>query len=694
MDRSYYSESFKDFLAEDVHSILGKLVSGAASHHRQLEQRQTNAWQKQIEILKSELNDMKIQHILFEYSIPRRGKRVDNVLFYNGVVYLLEFKVVDSKKYESKDLTQAFEYASDLKDFQDGSSDISLVPILVSTDADDIDNEIGLDRDGIVNPVLKANTSTLKQTILQASREPNLVPTKLKPKDWENSEYRPSPSVVEAAQALWIGHTVDEISRKGAKQHQFEATINSVNQIIKDAKKNNTNCIVFVTGVPGSGKTLVGMTVANQMRFDKELAVYISGTSPLIDVLREALARDSDNYQDGKKAATVFLQHLRHFRQHAIVEKYNFTSTSTTKRYQDYASSTEKLVVFDEAQRAWDKERTAKEVKKIYRVENFDHSEPDVLLNYINKPNEWCVVICLIGEGQEINPGELGTTEWLKTVRERFGHWHVFLPPNIDSPEYLGENSLDEELDGIPAAQRHYVDELHLMTGIRSFRTIFFGPFVSALLDRKIDEAKKLYSQIKNDYPIRITRDLDTAKKWVKEKARGRIEDGKKIPVQRYGIFVDSRSGRLLPEAIPPKMTSDFNPGRWFLDTADYVDSSYFMEIPATEFNCQGLEVDWAVVAWDASMRPTKDGWSYHKLARYFSRKEIVTRFQGSYWQNIRKPELQQYRKNAHRVLLTRARQGIVIFVPSGDPDDHTRKPEYYDGIFNYFKEIGIEEIP
>lgn len=204
---------------------------------------------------------------------------------------------------------------------------------------------------------------------------------------------------------------------------------------------------------------------------------------------------------------------------------------------------------------------------------------------------------------------------------------------------------------------------------MRSFRAENLSEFVKHLLDQNVTKAKKTLKNIPADYPIVLTRDLNTAKTWLKEKARGS---------ERYGLVVSSQAERLKPYAVDVK--SPMNPIHWFLNGKDDVRSSYYLEQVATEFHIQGLELDWTCVIWDGDLRYSKNGWETHS-------------FKGSKWQNIRKEERQNYLINAYRVLLTRARQGMVIVVPEGNDNDHTRESKFYDPTFEYLKNLGIKNI-
>lgn len=655
MGRAYYSKPLIDFLKDDDKRILGELT---ANHQFDLEELQTNSWMEEIKILKSQLSKFDSGHILFEYVIPRMGRRVDNVLLFKGIIYVLEFKV-GSSSYENAALKQVEGYAIDLKNFQEGSRNCKLVPILISTNAPNYENRVELYEDGVCKP-LRANATNLHEIILNAAK--NFVEPEINSIAWENSGYNPTPTIIEASQALYNSHTVQEITRKDVVGITFDQTCDFVDKIISKSKKESKKSIVFVTGVPGSGKTLVGLTVASKYQDVKnnERAVYISGTATLIAILQEALVRDKVAKSskltkiDVRKNVVTLFQYLLHYRKEIIEHPEQKPS--------------EKIVVFDEAQRMWNQEQLDKEIKIKLRRSATEKSEPDLLIGHMDMHTDWAVIICLIGGGQEIHKGEYGTIEWLKSIKTNFPHWNVYLPTVITSREYLGGVQADEALKGV---NYQFIDELHLKTSTRSFRAENLSKLINHLLDREITEAAKIVKELKEKYPLLVTRNLKTAKNWVKNKARGN---------DRYGLFTIALSHRLYPEGVVKRGPKEFNAQGWWLDSEEYVDSSFALEIPCTEFFSQGLELDWAIFAWDACFTPNDSDWNY----RRFIRKE---------WKTMQKSEEKRNLKNAFRVLLTRARQGMIIFVPKGDPADKTRLPEFYDSICNYLKEIGVEEI-
>jgi hypothetical protein len=399
--------------------------------------------------------------------------------------------------------------------------------------------------------------------------------------------------------------------------------------------------------------------------FDKEnelYSVFLSGNGPLVDILREALTRDK--VQRAKesglriKKSTVmrevklFIQNVHQFRDEYLKE-------STTPPI-------EHVALFDEAQRAWNAKQTTDFMHRRRHISGFNRSEPEFLISCMDRHQDWAVIVCLIGGGQEINKGEAGISEWIETLLRQFPHWDVYISSRLTDDEY-GAGEVLKKVAGRPKVD--YKDELHLAVSMRSFRAENVSLLVKELLDLQANEARSSLEKVKGKYPIVITRDIHKAKQWLKRHARG---------TERYGIVASSQAERLRPHAINVK--SPMDPIHWFLDGKEDVRSSYYLEDVATEFHIQGLELDWTCVTWDADFRYSKNGWEHRS-------------FCGDRWNNVNKSERKQYLKNAYRVLLTRARQGMVIVVPPGDEEDQTRRSNYYDPTFKYLKDIGFVEI-
>ena len=481
--------------------------------------------------------------------------------------------------------------------------------------------------------------------------------------DFASGVYCPTPTIIEAALSLYNNHNVENITRNDADAVNLTITTDKISQIIENSKRNNKKAICFVTGVPGAGKTLVGLKVATSHLDEEKSAtsVYLSGNGPLVAILQEALARDKVNREkcngnkitkaSAKQKVKLFIQIIHHYRDAYLVDK---------KAPYDH------VAIFDEAQRAWNKDQTVKFMRQKKNQPDFDSSEPEYLISCLDRHQDWAVVVCLVGGGQEINTGEAGISEWLDAINNKYPSWQVYISPNLVDSEYAAESAIDSLSK---KSVIHFDIDLHLAVSMRSFRAENLSLFVKHLLDINIEAAKQVYQLIAEKYPIVLARDVVLAKKWLKEKARGS---------ERYGMIVSSQALRLKPFAIDVK--SPMNPVHWFLEGKDDIRSSYYMEDVATEFHVQGLELDWACITWDGDLRYTSNGW------KTFS-------FVGKNWQNINSIERKKYLINAYRVLLTRARQGMVIVVPEGDDSDHTRKCEYYNATYDYLRSLGIPTI-
>ena len=659
-DRAFFTQTIDDFLGMNVDQILGVLARRNAFG---LDLTQRDAWIVEIEILRPALETYRGRgKVYLEYSIPRLGKRVDVIAVLDNVVFVIEFKVGE-RTFSAAATDQVCDYALDLKNFHETSHYARVAPVLVATLATSsaFASSEAWHLDGLL-PVSHATASDLRMCldhILSSHSGPSISA-----EDWERGRYYPTPTIIEAAMALYGGHGVAEISRSDAGAVNLGRTSNAIAEIIASAKAKTRKSICFVTGVPGAGKTLVGLNIATQhIDKDSELySVFLSGNGPLVAILREALARDRvrREAERGKKVrkgsamseVKAFIQNVHHFRDECLVDLNR--------------APAEHVALFDEAQRAWDAEQTARFMLRKKQRPDFAHSEPEFLISCLNRHIDWAVIVCLVGGGQEINTGEAGITEWIDSLQRSFPDWHIHISPRLHDTEY-GAGKLVDVLKTQPNV--HFNEDLHLSVSMRSFRAEHVSTLVKQLLDLDEPEARSTLRQITDSYPIVITRDLKVAKEWLTKQARG---------TERYGIVVSSQAERLKPHAI--HVRSPMDPVHWFLDGKQDVRSSYFLEDVATEFHVQGLELDWACVVWDADFRHGQSDW------QHFS-------FVGDRWNRINKPERRAYLKNAYRVLLTRARQGMVVVVPHGDDKDVTRLPQYYDPTFEYLRRIGFNAI-
>ena len=657
MKRYFYSNTISNFLISSSQEIFGALAqnSGFADELTQKE-----AWNQEIIILKEVLKNYQ-GSVFFEYSIPRMGRRIDVVLIIKNVIFILEFKIGE-KDFLSSSIDQVWDYALDLKNFHETSHIHLVAPVLIATESKDILPYISTTshNDNLLLPI-KTNSSLLGDVL-----EKTLMFSDgaiINSENWAEGRYSPTPTIIEAAMSLYSEHGVKEIYRNDASAINLSETSTAVLNIIIKAKSESQKAICFVTGVPGAGKTLVGLNIAakNYKENEKSSTVFLSGNGPLVAILREALTRDKLKREKEKgnklKKGEVFsqvksmIQNVHNFRDECL---------------KDDLPPFEHVTIFDEAQRAWNITQTSNFMKRKKNIPNFSISEPEFLISCLDRHQDWAVIVCLVGGGQEINTGEAGISEWIESLNRSFPDWHIYISNRLTDSEYAAGKALE-------LLEKHKSvinkEELHLSVSMRSFRAEHVSLLIKNTLDLNVKEARENYKSINENYPLVITRDLYKAKQWLKEKARGS---------ERYGIVVSSQAQRLKPYAIDVR--SPMDPIHWFLDGKEDIRSSYYMEDVATEFQVQGLELDWACVTWDGDFRYSPDGW------RCFS-------FVGSKWKNINKEERKLYLKNAYRVLLTRARQGMVIVIPPGDINDITRNPTYYNDTFEYLVQIGFKVI-
>ena len=709
MSRCLYNSSFTDFLNTDDNTIFGVLCD---RYHGEALTTTREAWKSEISIMKDILVRFanKDGQIIFEYDIPRLGKRVDVVLLFEGIVFCVEFKVGESRILES-DIDQVLDYALDLKNFHKFSEDRIIAPILVATNYRNSSTNIQMSvyDDRVVNPLVsgKGGVSHLISELLRCF--PN--ETSVNP-NWIISPYAPTPTIIEAAKTLYENHSVENITRHEADKVSTDKTIEYILDVIQRSKLNQEKSICFVTGVPGAGKTLVGLDVAIKQTYQgqnepvkNEGAVYLSGNGPLVAVLTEALAQDNHKkckakgekkkMTDSRREVAKSIQMIHRYRDNMLAKIKNpvengvleIDPTKAVKMESAGFGEVEHVAIFDEAQRSWTHKRLADYLKRggtygnKLKGPNFPLSEAAFLIWSLDQREDWATIICLVGGGQEINTGEAGISEWIRALNEQFPHWNVYISPKLTEPEYA-EGKVNELLKN--NCNVTYSESLHLGVSLRSYRAEKLSAFVHALLS--FDEnASALYNEIKDKYPIVLTRDMAKARKWLHDKVRG---------TERTGVLVTKESARFKPLAIHILPSGDENAVHWFLDDKSDVRSSNYLEDAATEIQVQGLELDYTCLLWDADMRYENGEWRFY---RFNGQTKWVEQTGGT----ESKQELMKYMLNAYRVLLTRARAGMVICVPEGNPnknvsgfwEDSTRLPEYYDGTYQYLKSLGIEEI-
>ena len=707
--RCLYESDIKNFINKDSESVLGTLCD---NYHGNAQTTTIEAWMGEIKLLQKVLMPWKESdgRIVFEYDIPRLGKRIDVVLLLNGIVFCLEFKVGETKILESN-IDQVLDYALDLKNFHKFSEDKVIVPILIATKHKESSTIIqkSIYDDRVVNPLItgEEGIADLIQEVLDYFPNEDSVNEK-----WIISPYAPTPTIIEAARTLYESHSVEDITRSEADDVTTDQTISYILEVIQKSKANNEKSICFVTGVPGAGKTLVGLDVAVKQTYqgsDKpvldEEAVYLSGNGPLVAVLNEALAKDNyakcrergerKNLSDSRREVGKFIQIIHRYRDNMLAKIKNPVENGILEIDPEKAvkmeaagfGEVEHVAIFDEAQRSWTHQRLAAYLKRggtygnKLKVPNFPVSEASFLIWSLDQREDWATIVCLVGGGQEINTGEAGISEWMKALNETFTHWKVYISPQLTEPEYAeGKvNELLKENNNVT-----FAENLHLSVSLRSYRAEKLSAFIHALL--AIDEnAPSIYEEIKDKYPIVLTRDMEKAKRWLHEKVRG---------TERTGVLITKESARYKPLGIHVLESGDENAVHWFLEDKVDTRSSNYLEDAATEIQVQGLELDYTCLLWDADMRYEDGKWHFYRFNRKTEWNEVLA-------DSENKQEQMKYMLNAYRVLLTRARAGMIICVPEGNGnktlsgfwEDSTRLPEYYEGTYQYLKSLGLKEI-
>lgn len=709
-NRCLYNSTFDDFYTADESSVFGILCD---SYHGDALTTTREAWKAEISILKQVLSQYSHEdgQIVFEYDIPRLGKRIDAVILFRGIIFCLEFKVGESRILET-DIDQVLDYALDLNNFHKYSQDKIIVPILVATHNSNSYWEVKESAydDKVLNPLVTGQSGLSKLIDDVLKYKPGEVP--INP-NWIISPYAPTPTIIEAARTLYENHSVENITRHEADKVTTDRTITYILKVIHDSKAKQVKSICFVTGVPGAGKTLVGLDVAIKQTYqggdkpvEDEGAVYLSGNGPLVAVLTEALALDNlkrcrernekKKITDSRREVSKSIQMIHRYRDNMLAKIKIPVENGVLKIDPKKAVENEKagfgevehVAIFDEAQRSWTHKRLADYLKRggtygnKLKVPNFPMSEAAFLIWSLDQRKDWATIICLVGGGQEINTGEAGIAEWIKAINEQFPHWKVYISPKLTDAEYA-EGKVDDLLKDNKNVT--YSDSLHLGVSLRSFRAEKLSAFVHALLSFNKNTAVALYQEIKDKYPLILTRDMAKARNWLYGKACGSV---------RTGILVTKEAARFKPLAVHILPPGDENAVHWFLEDKVDTRSSNYLEDAATEIQVQGLELDFTCLLWDADMRYENGKWHFYKF-------NGQTKWIEQKGDSESKQELQKYMLNAYRVLLTRARSGMIICVPEGNPnktvsgswEDSTRQPEFYDGTYQYLKSLGVIEI-
>ena len=660
------SYSLAAFRQVDQAQLLGAVMASVASTGIQKTRTsQIDSWQRQIEILRHTAEELISAHsasaawyLVLEYELPRRHKRPDAVIIAGDVILVLEFKV-GASSFDAASRWQVEDYCMNLRDFHAESLGHTIVPVLCATDANPT-GQAYMNGAGHVTAVQFANAENLHEVLLAAYRFASKTDTPaLDPLKWIASTYRPTLSIIEAAEQLYDKHSVREISHSYASN--LNATTDMLAKVIRDARANGDRVVCFVTGVPGAGKTLTGLNVVHEPSLRAEQGpsgIFLSGNGPLVKVVREALVENQQRAgrrrQDSTHEVSTFIQNVHQFlrfhRENPDVQPH------------------EHVIVFDEAQRAWDRQQ-------MQRKQGVDASEAAELFDVMDRLDGWAVIVALVGGGQEIFLGEAGLEEWGRTVSER-PHWQVVASPEVVSGgASVSGHRLFES--GVPPDVRVRPEPLsHLSVGVRSHRAQRLAEWVNAVLDVDTDRARTLMPASR-EFPLYVTRNLNHARAWLRAHCPAEAQ-------QRAGLVATSEDQRL--RAYGLERSSGFRLGfgfeKWFLMPPSDCRSSHALEVAASEFECQGLELDWVGLCWggDLTLTPQRT-WDYRK-------------FRGSAWNRVKSDLEQAYVRNRYRVLLTRARAGMVIWVPPGDANDKTLDPSRFDSVHELLSAAGVPELP
>lgn len=665
--RAWFHCTGAALLAADPADIAGRLAAAQARRHRGTEPEQLLAWERQIALLRTALAAVPGAAgwtVALEFDLLRLEKRVDAVLLTDRAILSLEFKT-GARTFAAADLVQAEDYALDLHDFHAGSRRHPVVPVLVATEAPAPVFAPPLIWHGVAEPVLRANAATLPALLrdIQAAIPPPHQP--LDHGTWLAAPYRPVPTIVEAATMLFARHGVAEIAAARADAANLRQTTEAVRRAAATARAEDERVVVFVTGIPGAGKTLCGLNVVFGAERDGGSA-FLTGNAPLVTVLREALARDAAGADRGRALAparrrtAAALQNVHRFLEHHVTRPHEIPA--------------ERLVVFDEAQRAWDAAQATRDTQR--RVSRLTASEPAHMLEIMARHPGWSVVVALIGNGQEINTGEAGLAEWGRAIGASWDDagargWRAVAAPRV--------------LDATAAAAQRLADgprpwltldpDLDLTVPMRAVRDAGGAAWVDAVLAGDTAAARRIAREAAGGVPFLLTRDLAALRAELRRLARG---------LRRAGLVCSAGGAkRLRAEGLGVQLAgADMATADWFLRRWPDVRASDALEVCATEYACQGLELDVVGLAWggDLVRGPAAGGWQPRE-------------FRGDAWTRVARPENRDFVLNTYRVLLTRARYETVVWVPRGDPADRTRPPGEFDAVADHLLACGAELI-
>jgi hypothetical protein len=675
---AFYRATVSGFLNADPAAVIGEL--NLQSRHAVSSLRLTTvvSWERTVKVLRAALHEVAaklpaagVWGVLLEYEVPRRDCRIDCVLLAGQVIFVLEFKTgtVESPSAAKR---QVEHYAIELRDFHQESRNKPIVPIAVLASGGAFQPQLAQDLPDPVRPVQITGDATLCTALLQITQAhaADVATGQIGLAAWDGSAYAPIPNIVEAAQLLFARQSVREISHAHTEAFNLTKTTDVLVEAVRRAQREHRKLICFVTGVPGAGKTLAGLNAVHSpdlIRDGRPAGAFLSGNGPLVKVVTEALAQDHHHrtgeiLAESRRRIRTFIQSV-----HGFLKEYRPADRLPPER----------VVVFDEAQRAWDAVKVRKELLRRATSEergllDSADSEPALMLSIMDRLPDWAVIVALVGGGQEIHDGEAGLAEWGRAVREQYPHWEVVASPEaLEGGSSVAGSRLFSGSGFGPVTVRREA-HLHLPVAVRSFRAQAVADWVNAVVNGNAEEAARVAAQVAS-FPIRLTRSVDEARRWLRQQTRG---------FRRCGLLASSGALRLRAHGI--EVSSGFRDGfpfeEWFLAGRDDVRSSNRLEVALTEFECQGLELDWVGVCWGGDFAWSQDGWQFRQ-------------FKGTSWQSVQKAATREFIRNKYRVLLTRAREGLVIWIPEGSAEDETRPPAWFDLTADFLARCGAAAL-
>jgi hypothetical protein len=675
---AWYYGTRDEFLSASRDAIANQLAGRAIDEGLETEPSQGEEWRRSVEILQRSLNERipilrqalsmpaceAIRHVILEFDFRRRGLRMDCVLLADGALFVVEFK---RAKLDRAARDQVMSYAVNLMEFHEVTrrwcelERAIVVPILTRTEGRGAVPVVwpGLSESSwpaLMRKPMECDRNTLADTLAAAlvhRRSDTVIPAS----EWLESPFQPSSSILDATLSLYGNHDVVAIQEHAAPKEAIDKSTHEIRRHISEALAAGAYHIVFLSGAPGAGKTLVGLDIV--MRGDHaRQTVFVTGNAPLVDVLNEALGASYRSQRTNTSWPTGY--HRKDAKLVAsaasfkIVKAHNFLGP----RGRTHKQEDGRVIVFDEAQRTYEKGRV------VLREKLADH-EADLILQVQRKafPAGGAVVVALVGHNQAINRGERGIIAWLEAA-ERFG-WTY----SIDD-ETLELAELDAARDRWTSSPlRKRLAHGHLRQSMRYYRNRAVEEWAASVLDGNASEAHKLARTLDaNASTIWLTRSLSVARQWIRERTASS---------ERAGIIASGQARRLAAEGLFVDYKPDIT--TWMLAPSTDIRSSNALETVQNQYQIQGLELDYCIACWDADLRRDAGDWKAYKLG-------------GSDWNQ---DTLLDVAKNGYRVVLTRARKGMVIFVPGGDHsgEDPTRQPAFYDGIAEFLTACGAKPL-